>query len=150
MPPINTLPHTPHDDFAGHVTPEICWQALCDNENAYLIDVRTNPEWAFVGTPDITPTRGTLLFVEWQSFPTMQENQNFTQDVAEKVADKSAPLFFLCRSGVRSQAAARAMTQAGFAHCYNVAGGFEGDADAHHQRGKVNGWKVAGCLWAQK
>ena len=45
--------------------------------------------------------------------------------------------------------AAMALTAAGFAKCYNLAEGFEGDHDAQGHRGKVGGWKHAGLPWVQ-
>ena len=61
----------------------------------------------------------------------------------------AAPVLFLCRSGVRSRAAAVALTQAGQELCYNIAQGFEGPLDDKQKRGAVDGWKVAGLPWAQ-
>jgi rhodanese-related sulfurtransferase len=58
-------------------------------------------------------------------------------------------LLFLCRSGVRSQNAAKAVTAAGFTRCYNVLGGFEGNPDEHGHRGTMEGWKVDGLSWTQ-
>lgn len=45
--------------------------------------------------------------------------------MSEKRLDRKAPIYFLCRSGVRGLAAAIAMTQAGDVNCFNIAGGFE-------------------------
>ena len=53
-----------------------------------------------------------------------------------------AELLFLCRSGVRSVAAANAATAAGFT-AYNVLEGFEGQPDQSAAR-TVNGWKNSG------
>ena len=61
----------------------------------------------------------------------------------------SAPVYFLCRSGARSRAAALAMTQAGQERCYNIADGFEGPLDDKHRRGAVEGWKAHDLPWAQ-
>jgi rhodanese-related sulfurtransferase len=58
------------------------------------------------------------------------------------------PVLFLCRSGVRSAAAAEAAARAGYAHAYNVTEGFEGPLDADGHRG-VSGWKAAGLPWRQ-
>ncbi len=137
------------DGFKGHVSPATVWAALKVNQAACLVDVRTQAEWAFVGTADDSEAKGKILFIEWQRFPDMSANAQFAEEVAGAIADQDTPVFLLCRSGTRSQDAARALTQAGFGHCYNVAGGFEGDADAHHRRGFVNGWKVEGCPWRQ-
>ena len=53
-------------------------------------------------------------------------------------------LFFICRSGSRSLAAAKAMAAMGYRACHNVAGGFEGplDDDRHRVagRGLEGGW----------
>ena len=56
-------------------------------------------------------------------------------------------LFFICRSGSRSLAAAKAMAAEGYRACHNVAGGFEGPLD--NQRHRVGGWKAAGLPWLQ-
>ena len=58
-------------------------------------------------------------------------------------------MLLLCRSGGRSRAAAMALTAAGYAHAYNIAGGFEGDLNATKHRGGMNGWKAAGLPWNQ-
>ena len=54
----------------------------------------------------------------------------------------------LCRSGVRSIAAARRATELGIT-AYNILEGFEGDADAQGQRGKKGGWRFHGLPWTQ-
>jgi rhodanese-related sulfurtransferase len=56
---------------------------------------------------------------------------------------------FLCRSGVRSHAAAIAATQAGWKEAYNILEGFEGDKNAEGQRNSVGGWKFARLPWIQ-
>jgi rhodanese-related sulfurtransferase len=58
-------------------------------------------------------------------------------------------LFFICRSGSRSLAAAKAMAAAGYRACHNVAGGFEGPLDDERHRGSAEGWKAAGLPWLQ-
>ena len=58
-------------------------------------------------------------------------------------------IYFLCRSGVRSEAAAHTAEQAGFAHTYNIVGGFEGPPDARGARGHVAGWQADGLPWTQ-
>ena len=70
-------------------------------------------------------------------------------DLAATGASADAPLLFLCRSGVRSLAAARAMAAAGHARCINVTGGFEGPPDARQHRGQVSGWKASALPWTQ-
>jgi rhodanese-related sulfurtransferase len=58
-------------------------------------------------------------------------------------------LFFICRSGSRSLAAAKAMTAAGYRACHNVTEGFEGPLDDARHRGILLGWKAIGLPWQQ-
>ena len=39
--------------------------------------------------------------------------------------------------------------QSGYADCYNVLEGFEGDRDAQGHRNTVGGWRAAGLPWVQ-
>jgi hypothetical protein len=39
--------------------------------------------------------------------------------------------------------------QAGYADCYNVLEGFEGDRDPQGHRNTLGGWRAAGLPWIQ-
>lgn len=136
--------------YAGDVSPKEAWDALAKDQKAVLIDVRTTPEWAYVGVPDLRSVGKKAGFICWQVYPQMQVDGDFVARVAQFVTDKSAPIYFICRSGARSRAAAIAVTAAGYEHCYNVAGGFEGDVDGEGHRGKTNGWKAGNLPWVQQ
>jgi len=131
--------------YKGDVLPGEAHERLQSNENAYLIDVRTDAEWAFVGVPAVER----LVRIPWQFFPTMERNARFVDQVAEAGVPQDAEVFLICRSGQRSAAAAAALTEAGFQNCYNVAQGFEGDKDGAGHRGGVGGWKHEGLPWIQ-
>lgn len=139
--------------YAGDISPEEAFELLCGDANAALIDVRTQAEWSFVGVADLAACNKAPLLVEWQRYPTMAMNETFRVDVAkaldEVAVDKERPLLFLCRSGVRSIAAAEAMTVAGYTKSFNVTEGFEGSLDVEGHRG-VGGWKARGLPWMQK
>lgn len=139
--------------YAGDVAPAESWKVIAGDASAQLIDVRTTAEWAYVGSPDLAGSGKEAIRLEWQMFPAMNVDPDFALKLAGKLAltgiPKDAPLYFLCRSGVRSKAAAIAMTAAGFSRCYNVAGGFEGPPDADGHRGRVSGWKAEGLAWTQ-
>jgi len=137
-------------DYAGDLSPKETWEILSSDPKARLVDVRTVPEWAFVGVPDLKPLDKQPYFIPWQIFPNMQQNPEFTDQVRSSGAEADDPLLFICRSGGRSRMAAIAMTGQGFTRCYNVASGFEGDHDAKGHRGKESGWKVDGLPWAQE
>ena len=135
--------------YAGDVGVAEAMQVLSDDPKAVLVDVRSQPEWTFVGLPDLNAIGKRPLCVEWQVFPGMAANPSFLSQLAAAVPDRSAPVYFLCRSGARSRAAAIAATEAGFVRAYNVAGGFEGDLDDRGHRGSRTGWKAAGLPWRQ-
>lgn len=136
-------------DYAGDVTPQQAFDALKRDAKAALVDVRTQAEWSFVGLPDLRAAQRQPVLVEWQVFPAMARNPDFAADLARAGIEKGQPLYFLCRSGARSRAAAIAMTAQGYGPCYNIAGGFEGNRDTDGHRGTVEGWKAAGCPWRQ-
>jgi rhodanese-related sulfurtransferase len=129
------------------------WATLERDPSAQLIDVRTQAEWAYVGVPDLSRLSKQTILAEWQSFPSNAVDAAFVSRLTETVArgggTTASELYFLCRSGVRSLAAARAMTAAGYQRCRNVTGGFEGGLNAERQRGQVSGWKSAGLPWVQ-
>lgn len=139
--------------YAGNMSAREAWEFLKSDPKAQLVDVRTAAEWSFVGVPDLSQLGRALVRVEWQVYPSMERNPKFEAAVAERLkaggATEATPIFFLCRSGARSAAAAAAMTAAGFNKCFNVAAGFEGDLDAQKHRGRANGWKVDGLPWVQ-
>ena len=139
--------------YAGDVLPGEAWALLESDLKAQLVDVRTTAEWNFVGVPDVSALGRNAHLVEWQSFPTMALNPEFVASVAQRLqaagVGNETPVLLLCRSGTRSRSAAVALTEAGFARAFNVAGGFEGDPDAAGHRGMTNGWKATGLPWRQ-
>ena len=139
----------PGAGYAGDVTPEQAWKILQESPDAILVDCRTQPEWAFVGVPDLASLGKKAALIPWQVFPTMQLNPEFSKQVRAAGASEGAPVLFLCRSGARSRAAAIAVSSQGFTRAYNIRGGFEGAHDERRHRGTREGWKVAGLPWAQ-
>ncbi|MGE0151950.1 MAG: rhodanese-like domain-containing protein [Reyranellaceae bacterium] len=136
--------------YAGDVSPLDAWRLLSENKDAVLVDVRTTAEWSYVGIPDLSPLGKQPVLLEWQVYPAMQVNADFVATLAKHGLDGERPILFLCRSGVRSKAAAQAMTRAGASRCYNVSDGFEGPIDQAGHRGTVAGWKQSGLPWLQK
>ncbi|WP_373087923.1 rhodanese-like domain-containing protein [Sneathiella sp.] len=135
--------------YAGDITVQETWETLKKDPDAILVDVRTNAEWAYVGLPDLSPLGKKVYPISWVLFPDMSRNTNFIDDVAASQPNRDAPIFFLCRSGVRSIAAAEAATQAGYKNSYNVLDGFEGSPDQDGHRGRLGGWKAADLNWKQ-
>lgn len=132
--------------YAGDVTPSEAYAAVTENEDAVLVDVRTCAEWASVGVPRLDSHRQPV-FVEWQQ-SNGKVNDSFVDELRAAGVGDGTPVYFVCRSGVRSIAAAEAATSAGLGPAYNVLDGFEGPHDPEGRR-TVAGWKVAGLPWKQ-
>lgn len=132
---------------------ETTWQGLVSRPKSQLIDVRTRAEWTYVGLPDLGSIGKRTVLVEWQTFPDQAVDPRFIERLAGELkalgVEKDDELFFICRSGGRSLAAAKAMAELGYRACHNVAGGFEGPLDDDRHRGSVSGWKAAGLPWLQ-
>jgi len=130
----------PADGYAGDVTPEqaAAWVAAGE---AVLVDVRTDAEREWVG--QVPGAMG----LAWKQWPGMALNASF-DDGIRAAAPEGQKAVLLCRSGVRSIAAARRATELGVA-AYNILEGFEGDADGEGHRGRKGGWRFRGLPWKQ-
>ena len=136
--------------FAGDVSVQETWKVLKTNPDAVLVDVRTDAEWNFVGISDLSSLGKRPVLISWQVFPSMQVNHDFVAMMEEQGIEKTDPVYFLCRSGVRSRAAAEKAAAEGYQATFNIEGGFEGDKDQNNHRGRLNGWKAAGLPWFQQ
>jgi rhodanese-related sulfurtransferase len=128
--------------YEGALTPREAAELLQLTSRARIVDVRTRAEWDWVGR---IPG---AIEIEWQTYPGNAPNPNFIQQLRHAV-DSESLLLIICRSGARSSAATKAATDAGFADCYNVLEGFEGDKDSNGQRNRVGGWRFHGLPWSQ-
>jgi rhodanese-related sulfurtransferase len=130
----------PAAGYAGDLPPQLAcqwWQA----GDAVLVDVRTDAEREWVGfVPGAVP-------LAWKQWPGMTMNATFEADLQAAVP-AGKKVLFLCRSGVRSVAAARRATELGL-QAYNILEGFEGDSDELAQRGHLGGWRLRGLPWRQ-
>ncbi len=133
-----------------NISPQQVWAALGKDPQAQLVDVRTDAEWAYVGLTDLAGVGKKPVLIAWQVFPKMEVNAGFVDQLRQAGFTPEHHIYFLCRSGVRSLAAAQAARAAGFAHVFNVADGFEGNADGEGHRGKLGGWKAMGLPWRQR
>lgn len=135
------------DGYAGDVDPQQAWEMLAADPDAVLVDVRTEAEWRFVGVPDTSSLDRGALLVEWNT--ARGRNPDFLDELAAHgITPGSGPVLFLCRSGVRSIAAAQAATAAGISPAYNITEGFEGALDDAGHRGGA-GWRASGLPWRQ-
>lgn len=128
--------------YAGALTPAEAYEVWQLAPGARLVDVRTRAEWDWVGK---VPN---AVEIEWQTYPGGKPNGAFLAQLKREV-DQEALVMFLCRSGGRSDQAARVALEGGYLEAYNVLEGFEGDKDAQGHRNRVGGWRYAGLPWQQ-
>jgi rhodanese-related sulfurtransferase len=128
--------------YAGALTPAEAHEVLTLAPGAKLVDVRTRAELDWVGRVPHA------VEIEWNTYPEGESNPHFLAQLKHQV-DPESLVMFLCRSGGRSNAAARAAAQAGYSEAFNILEGFEGDRDASSQRNTVGGWRLAGLPWYQ-
>ncbi len=130
----------PAEGYAGDVTPEQAFEWWRSGD-AVLVDIRSDAEREWVGfVPGAVP-------LAWKQWPGMALNPAFDEGVKAAVPQGKKAVM-LCRSGVRSIAAAKRATELGI-EAYNVLEGFEGDADENGHRGTRGGWRLRGLPWRQ-
>jgi len=138
-PPASDQP-SPAEGYAGDISPWLAWQWVSAGQ-AVLVDVRSDAERDWVG---YVPG---ALAVAWKQWPGMRLNPEFDAQICAAVPPGTQALL-LCRSGVRSIAAARRATELGLT-AYNILEGFEGDPDENGQRNRRGGWRFHGLPWRQ-
>ena len=131
----------------GTVSSRAAWSALASDPHAVLVDVRTASEWSWVGVPDTSSLTSRMVFIEWMRSDG-EPNEDFCSELAEAGVGEESAVYFLCRSGARSQAAAEASASK-VGQPFNILDGFEGPLDADGHRGTSTGWKASGLPWRQ-
>jgi rhodanese-related sulfurtransferase len=137
------------EGYAGDVDSRQAIDILRNTPRAVLLDVRSAPEWDFVGRPDLSGLGREPVCIAWQSYPGMEKNQDVLAEVDAQGITREQTVLLLCRSGQRSKQAAIALTELGYRHCFNISDGFEGPKNADGHRGAVSGWRASGLPWAQ-
>ncbi len=139
-PAPDTAVVRPAQGYAGDLSPQLAcawWQSGA----AVLVDIRTDAEREWVG---FVPG---ALAIAWKQWPGMAMNPQFDEALKAAVTPGKKALL-LCRSGVRSIAAAKRATELGLV-AYNILEGFEGNPDAAAHRGTLGGWRSRGLPWRQ-
>ena len=149
------------DHPGGDVTPtEAMQMVLKDEKHTFIVDVRTRPEYNFVGHPTGAyhiPSElwtGEMIEKEGKKSYKLVDNPDFTKDLLARFNPETDILIFMCRSGKRSCQATEKAIKAGFKpeKIFNMLGGFEGDkvecqVSAFKGQRKLGGWKNEGLPW---
>ena len=122
-------------------------QARCaasGGEPPLFVDVRMEIESLYVGRPPGVEN------IPWYEYPDLTPDPAaFAQAVEREAGRKDRAILLICRSGKRTQDAAKALEAAGFSDVSHVMHGFEGELNPQFQRSSVNGWRHDGLPWEQ-
>lgn len=134
----------------NEIGPREAWEILQSDQSAVLLDVRSHMEYEYVGHPKNS------IHLPWMEAPDWVINTQFTQQAKALLSQKDPkqtveelPVLLICRSGKRSESAAKELLENGFTQVYNILEGFEGDRDGDKHRNTVNGWRFHGLPWEQ-
>ena len=131
------------EGYTADISPQLAHQWWVDG-HAHLIDIRSDAERTWVGfIPEVAG-------VSWKTWPGMAINPEFDAalQTAAPTNAKGARVMLLCRSGVRSIAAAQRAQSLGY-EAYNILEGFEGDPNIDSHRGTQGGWRYHQLPWKQ-
>ena len=126
---------------------------LKEDENAVLIDVRTNKEHLEVGIPDLREIGKDTFKIEWRNSILPGSRKRFLNDFNKNLSHHDeAKYLFICRSGIRSNLAALTVEESFISGndnrvCFNVEDGFEGHEQPLGHSHKATGWKNLGLPW---
>ena len=127
-----------------HLEPRATWVYLRQHPNALFVDLRMEIEHLYVGHPP------GVVHIPWYEYPEMHvDPARFAAQVECEAGGTTRPVVLLCRSGRRTLLAGEALEAADFGEVVHVVHGFEGELDAHFQRGRLNGWRFDGLPWEQ-
>jgi rhodanese-related sulfurtransferase len=135
--------------YAGDIEPSDAYERLGTNVDAVLVDVRTESEWAYVGTPDLAEVGKTVILVTWPVGTDQSPAVTFLDALRRAGVREDQTVLFICRSGARSRLAAIVATASNYPEAYNVTHGFEGPPNEDGHRGTTTGWKSDNLPWRQ-
>lgn len=127
--------------------PVTVFDALSNDPRAVLIDCRTEAEWHFTGTVDLSSIGKQTMHTEVAD-ATGRPVPGFVDTVSAAI-EKDTPVYIICRVGGRSANACRMLAAAGYTDLVNVTEGFEGRADDNGHRNTTEGWKFHNLPWTQ-
>ena len=106
-----------------NISSEDCFKKLNEDQNSYLIDVRSPTEWNVDGIPDEDSFEGILFKLAIRN-EEGTENSNFIEDFKSLEIPKDSNIYFICKSGGRSKLAANMVAIEGYKSLFNVEDGF--------------------------
>ncbi|HIO92486.1 MAG TPA: rhodanese-like domain-containing protein [Leucothrix mucor] len=131
------------------LSPNKSYELLQHDPLAILIDIRSSMEYLFVGHPS------GAIHIAWIDEPDWDVNPDFVEEITQQAKRKAenkyldVPVVLICRSGKRTQEAAKVLIDAGYSSVIHVDEGFEGERDEQYHRSTTGGWRYRGLPWEQ-
>ena len=132
------------------IAASVAWRWLQSDSTVRLIDIRSTPEFLFVGHPV------GAVHVPYIDEPDWEPNPCFTaqvRDLLPVVVDLKVKredlIILICRSGERSKAAGQVLIEAGVDNVFSIIDGFEDPLNKHDHRSRISGWRYDGLPWTQ-
>ena len=128
---------------------------LKEDDNAVLIDVRTNKEHLEVGIPDLREIGKDTFKIEWRNSILPGSRKRFLNDFNNNLSHHyEGKYLFICRSGIRSNLAALTVEESFKSvnyngMCFNIEDGFEGFEQPSVYLHNPIGWKNLGLPWSR-
>ncbi len=113
--------------------------------HTFIVDVRTQAEYEFVGHPDLPNGAPNIPY---KFYPGWKINNDFVDDVKTRFKE-SDTIITMCRSGGRAKAAALLLQKSGLPNVFYMSDSFEGPDDENGHR-TLSGWKVNGLPYTYK
>ena len=127
-----------------NLLPKEAWALVQQQPDTLFVDVRMEIESLYVGRPP------GVHGIPWYEYPDLTPDPaEFTRAVEREAGRKDRAILLICRSGKRTEDAARALEAAGFTDVAHVVHGFEGELDDAFHRSTMNGWRHDGLPWEQ-
>ena len=138
-----------------NINSEEAFDLLKEDENAVLIDVRTNKEHLEVGIPDLREIGKDTFKIEWRNSILPWSRKCFLNDFNNNLwHHDEGKYLFICRSGIRSNFAALTVEESFKSGnyngmCFNIEDGFEGFEQPSVYPHNPTGWKNKGLPWSR-
>jgi rhodanese-related sulfurtransferase len=142
-------------NLVENINSKEAFDLLKEDENAVLIDVRTNKEHMEVGIPDLREIGKDTFKIEWRNSILPGSRKRFLYDFNKNLSHHDgAKYLFICRSGIRSKFAALTVEESFKSGnyngmCFNIEDGFEGFEQPSVYPSNPTGWKNLGLPWSR-
>lgn len=126
------------------------YEFVTKNTMAYIVDVRTQAESIYAGSPDLSDIKKEPINIPFKLYPSMRQNPRFVDTFKDYFFNKDATTFLLCNDGNISKSIVGDIREF-HENCYAIEDGFNGPKHEElNRRGLISGWKAEGLPWQER